>query len=150
MYTVTQLVKHCTTSRNVAGSILDGFFVIFQLHNPSGCSMAVGLTQPLTEMSIRNISSGLRWKVCRADNLTTFICRLFWNLGASASWKPQGLSRPAMELVYLYIRHRDERKKKKKLSRTDWPAGAILNVWYMNPDRPTVNCGGISINSSLC
>jgi len=39
--------------------------------------------------------------VRRADNLTTFMCRLPWNLGASNSWKPQGLSRPVMGLLYL-------------------------------------------------
>ena len=37
---------------------------------------------------------GYRRPVRRADNLTTFICRLSWNLGASASWNHQGLSRP--------------------------------------------------------
>ena len=30
------------------------------------------------------------------------MCRLSWNLGASASWKPQGLSRPVMGMLYLY------------------------------------------------
>ena len=39
----------------------------------------------------------------RADNLTTFMCRLSWNLGASASWNPQGLSRPVIGLLYLYL-----------------------------------------------
>jgi len=39
--------------------------------------------------------------VRRADNLTTFICRLSWNLGASNSWNPQGLSIPVMGLLYL-------------------------------------------------
>jgi hypothetical protein len=29
---------------------------IFHLYNPSGRNMALGLTQPLTEMSTRNIS----------------------------------------------------------------------------------------------
>ena len=38
-----------------------------------------------------------------ADNLTTFMCRLSWNLGASASWNPQGLSRPVMGFLYLYL-----------------------------------------------
>jgi hypothetical protein len=36
-----------------------------------------------------------------ADNLTTFMCRLSWNLGASNSWNPHGLSRPVMGLLYL-------------------------------------------------
>ena len=30
--------------------------------------------------------------VRRTDKLTTFMCRLSWNLGASVSWNPQGLS----------------------------------------------------------
>jgi len=34
--------------------------------------------------------------VRRADSLTTFMCRLSWNLGASTSWNPQGLFRPVM------------------------------------------------------
>ena len=35
-----------------------------------------------------------------ADNLSTFMCRLSLNLGASASWNPSGLSRPVMGLLY--------------------------------------------------
>ena len=42
----------------------------------SGRSMALGSIQPLTEMSIRRISWGLKAQVCRADNFTTFMCRL--------------------------------------------------------------------------
>ena len=32
----------------------------------------------------------------RADNFTTFMCRLSANLGASTYWGPKGLSRPEM------------------------------------------------------
>ena len=64
--------------------------------------MALGLTQPLTEMSTRNSSWGWRRPVRKADNLTTFMCRLSWNLGAWNSWNPQGLSRPVMELLHLF------------------------------------------------
>jgi hypothetical protein len=39
--------------------------------------------------------------VRRADNLTTFMCRLSRNLAASTSWNPKGLSRPVMGLLYL-------------------------------------------------
>jgi len=46
------------TSRKVAGSIPDGFNGIFHWHNPSGRIMALCSTQPLTEMSTRNISWG--------------------------------------------------------------------------------------------
>ena len=37
----------------------------------------------------------------RADDFTTFICRLSWNLGTSTSWIPMGLPRPGMGLLYL-------------------------------------------------
>jgi hypothetical protein len=59
------------------------------------------LSQPLTEMSIRNISWRKRLPVRRADNFTTFMCRLSWNLGTSTSWKPLGLSMPLLGLLYL-------------------------------------------------
>jgi hypothetical protein len=36
-----------------------------------------------------------------ADNLTTFMCRLSRNLGASTSWNPLGLSRPVTRLVSM-------------------------------------------------
>ena len=44
----------------VAGSIPDGVARFFHSHNPSGRTMALGLTQPLTEMSTRNISWGVK------------------------------------------------------------------------------------------
>ena len=53
-------LRHCTTHKKVAGSIPDGVIGIFHWHNPSGRTMALGLTQPLTEMSTRNISWGVK------------------------------------------------------------------------------------------
>ena len=38
-----------------------------------------------------------------ADNLTTFMCRLAWNLGSSSSWNPWGLSRPVQGLFTIYF-----------------------------------------------
>jgi hypothetical protein len=49
-------LRHCATSRKVAGSTPDGITGIFYWHNPSGRTMVVGLTQPLAEMITRNIS----------------------------------------------------------------------------------------------
>jgi len=95
-------LRHCATSRKVMGSIPNGVG-IFHWHNPSGHAMALVSTQPLTEMSTRNISWGLRRAVHRADNPITFMCWLSWNLGASAFWNPQGLSRSVMGLLYLYL-----------------------------------------------
>jgi len=45
--------------------------------------MDLGSTQPLTEMSTTNIFWGLRRPVRRAENLSTFMCRL------SEIWQPQ-------------------------------------------------------------
>jgi hypothetical protein len=53
-------LRQCTTSRKVTGSIPDGVIRIFHWHIISGCTMALGSTQPLTEMSTRNISWGGR------------------------------------------------------------------------------------------
>jgi hypothetical protein len=97
-------LRHRSTSRKVAGSIPDGITGIFHWYNSSGSTIALGLNQPLTEMITRNISGGgggLWRSVRRADNLTTVMCRLSWNLGASTSWNPQGLPRPVMGLLYL-------------------------------------------------
>jgi len=49
---------HCATSWNVAGLIPDGVIGFFHRHNPSCRTMALGSTQPLTEMSTRNIFRG--------------------------------------------------------------------------------------------
>ena len=51
-------LRQCTTGRKVAGSIPDRVIGIFHWHNPSGRTMALGLTQPLTGMSTRNTSLG--------------------------------------------------------------------------------------------
>jgi hypothetical protein len=50
--------KHCATNQKVPASIPDGVVRIFHWHNPSGRTMALGLTEPLTQMSTRNISWG--------------------------------------------------------------------------------------------
>jgi hypothetical protein len=66
--------------------------------------MVLGSTQPLTDLSTRNLFWGVKAAgATRADNLTTFMCRLSRNLGASTYWNPNGLSRPVMGLLYLYL-----------------------------------------------
>jgi hypothetical protein len=51
-------LRHCATNRRVAGLIPDDVSGCFHWHNPSGRTMALGLKQPLSEMSTRNISWG--------------------------------------------------------------------------------------------
>jgi hypothetical protein len=45
----------------------------FNLPNPSSHTIALGSTQPLTEMSTRNLLKGKGWPAHEADNLTA-IC----------------------------------------------------------------------------
>jgi len=60
--------------------------------------MALGSTQPLTEMSTSSISWGQRRPVRKPDNLTTILSR---NMGTLTSWKPRGHSRPVTGLLLL-------------------------------------------------
>jgi hypothetical protein len=66
-------LRHYATSWKVAGWNLDEMASFFSLPNPSSHTMALGLTQPLTEMSARNLPRGKGWPACKADNLTA-IC----------------------------------------------------------------------------
>jgi hypothetical protein len=52
----------------VAGSIPDDVIEFINLPNPSSGTMALGSTQPLTEMSTRNLPEGKEWP---ADKLTS-------------------------------------------------------------------------------
>ena len=56
---LSRLTQRATT-RKVSGSIPDGVIGIFHRHNPSCRTVALGLTQPLTEMSTRNSSWGVK------------------------------------------------------------------------------------------
>jgi hypothetical protein len=49
------LVEALRYKPTVAGSIPDGVIGIFHGHNPSGRTMVLGLTQPLTKMSTSTI-----------------------------------------------------------------------------------------------
>jgi hypothetical protein len=107
---VAQLVEALRYKPEGHGLDLRWYHWIFHLHNPYGRTMALGSTQPLTVMSTRNVFWGQRRPVLRADNLTTFMCRLSWNLGAWTFCNYYGLSRPVMGLLYLYLTFAKENK----------------------------------------
>ena len=68
----------------------------FPWRSPSGRTVVLGLTQPVTEMSTRGISWGCGGKGGRCVGLTTFppLCADFVEiLKAWTYWSPQGLSR---------------------------------------------------------
>jgi hypothetical protein len=56
---VVQWLRYCATNQKVAGSIPDGVVEFFIDINPSDGTMALGSSQPLTEMSTRSISLGV-------------------------------------------------------------------------------------------
>jgi hypothetical protein len=62
-------IWHCTYS------IPDEVTGFFSWPNPASRTMALESTQPLTEMSTRNLPGGKGRLVCGADNLTA-ICEL--------------------------------------------------------------------------
>jgi hypothetical protein len=53
--------------------------------------MALGSTQPLTEISTRNLPGGKGWPARKADNLTTICGPTLENVGASTSHNPMDL-----------------------------------------------------------
>jgi hypothetical protein len=57
------------------GSIPGEVIGFFNLLNPSSRTMALGSTQPLTEMTTRNLPGGKGWPAHKAENLTA-ICEL--------------------------------------------------------------------------
>ena len=63
-------LRHCAISREFVVSIPDGVTGISHLHNPSGGTTALVSTQPLREISTRNISWGQRRPVRRAGFIT--------------------------------------------------------------------------------
>jgi hypothetical protein len=76
---------HRATSRKVAGSISD-VTVIFNWSNPSGRTVALGSTQPVTETSTKYICwERVVMTMRRADHLTNFMSRFSWNLETSTS-----------------------------------------------------------------
>jgi hypothetical protein len=62
-------------------------WIFFNLLNPFSCTMALGSTQPLTEVSTRNLLESKEWPARRADNLTA-ICEP----NVSKTWEPQHLT----------------------------------------------------------
>jgi hypothetical protein len=64
---VRSWLRHYATSRKVAGSIPNE---VTGLPNPSNRFMILGSTQPLTEMSTRNLPGGKGRPARKADNLT--------------------------------------------------------------------------------
>jgi hypothetical protein len=77
-------LRHYTVSRKVVGLIPIGFF---NWPNPSSHTVALGSTQPPTEMSTRNLPGGKGRPARKADNLTA-ICEP----NVQKMWEPRRLT----------------------------------------------------------
>jgi len=80
---------HNATNRKVTVSILKGVIGIFHWLNPSGRTMALWSTRPLTEMNTRSITWGV--KAAGAYGWQSYPPCLE-TPEASTSWSPRGLS----------------------------------------------------------
>jgi hypothetical protein len=68
-------LRHYDTNRKHTGSIPDEIIGYFNWPNPSSRTVAMGSTQPLTEMIARNLPGDKGRPERKADNLTA-ICEL--------------------------------------------------------------------------
>jgi hypothetical protein len=68
-------LQYYATSREVMGSTFNEVIGFFNWPNPSSCTMVLGSTQTLTQMSTRNLPGDKGRLVRKADKLTA-ICEL--------------------------------------------------------------------------
>jgi len=131
-------LRHCATSRKFAGSIHDGVIRIFHWHNPSGRTMALGLTQPLTEMST---SKGGRCVGLTTLPLHVPIALKSWSLNLLEPSRPvqacNGIVLPFPIYLALFFSshfgHSSRPFKRGYLNEFRFVLGAAFESWYATP-----------------
>jgi hypothetical protein len=78
------MLRDYATSRKFARSIPDKVIKSFKLPNISSGAMALRSTQPLTEMSTRNLPGGKGRPARKADNLTAICEPIVYKI-----WEPR-------------------------------------------------------------
>jgi hypothetical protein len=82
----------------------------FNWPNPSGCHYDPGSTQPLTEMSTRNLPGGKGRPACRADNFTAIYEPLSRNCESLGVSQPYGPPHDLLQgQLYIFWLHRDNK-----------------------------------------
>jgi hypothetical protein len=93
----------CATRRKVAGSIPGCVNGIFYWHNPSGRTMALGSTQPLTEMNTRSISWGVKAAVSYGWQPYHLHVLIVLKFGSLNLLEPSGPVQECIGIVYLIL-----------------------------------------------
>jgi hypothetical protein len=100
-------LRHSSTSKKVVGSIPDGIIGLLHWHNPSGRSMILRSTQPVREMSTRNISrvvkaaAAWRWQPYHLN------VPLILNSGCLNVLKPSGPLQDCIGIALLLKPHQN-------------------------------------------
>jgi hypothetical protein len=84
---VAQLVEALRYKPEARGFDFRCHWIFFNLPDPSSRTMALGSTEPLTEMSIRNLPGSKRRPGRKADNLTAICERTVYKI-----WEPRPLT----------------------------------------------------------
>jgi hypothetical protein len=84
--------------------------------------------------SASNRNEYQEYMVQRADNLTTFMFWMSWNLAVSTSWSPQGLSRPVHGWLYLLLKYHKHNHTNSKLITMLTEDGGSLS--WLKPQYP--------------
>ena len=92
-------LRYWATSQKVVGWNTDRVNGIFDRLNPSGHTMTLVYTQPLTDMIAMEASWGLKRSV------PSFMCRLYRNSGGLNLLEPYGSVRACYEIAAYTLRH---------------------------------------------